>query len=283
MRSALCHGRRRALAGCSASRGAADLRHRRDELAAAPHRTAPSSGHVLRRCCWPASCVDGSWSASLALGEPFCRHWPQTLDNECTRQIRDAMRMGMTIEEYCGITRHKLWWLRSCRALLRVSEHNCVRRHCGLVFRSPNDRAIAHRLFACDQHWMAAGAPEDALARLREQLLAGTYQPSMVDGSRSRKSGGGYESSASDRRRSVSSSSDPAGLGRDSPRPSRSTSYGFRRDAAPTTQSWQAQRYVNEGRRIVVDVDLEKFFDRVNHDVLMGRLAKRIADNDCSG
>jgi RNA-directed DNA polymerase len=39
-----------------------------------------------------------------------------------------------------------------------------------------------------------------------------------------------------------------------------------------------AKRYVEEGRRIVVDVDLEKFFDRVNHDVLMGRLAKRIPD-----
>ena len=35
---------------------------------------------------------------------------------------------------------------------------------------------------------------------------------------------------------------------------------------------------MQEGRRLVVDVDLEKFFDRVNHDVLMGRLAKRIAD-----
>jgi RNA-directed DNA polymerase len=40
----------------------------------------------------------------------------------------------------------------------------------------------------------------------------------------------------------------------------------------------KAQRYVEEGRRYVVDADLEKFFDRVNHDVLMGRLAKRIED-----
>jgi hypothetical protein len=39
-----------------------------------------------------------------------------------------------------------------------------------------------------------------------------------------------------------------------------------------------AQASVEEGRRYVVDVDLEKFFDRGNHDVLMGRLAKRIAD-----
>ena len=39
-----------------------------------------------------------------------------------------------------------------------------------------------------------------------------------------------------------------------------------------------AQAYVQEGRSFVVDIDLEKFFDRVNHDMLMGGLAKRIAD-----
>jgi group II intron reverse transcriptase/maturase len=38
-----------------------------------------------------------------------------------------------------------------------------------------------------------------------------------------------------------------------------------------------AQRYIQEGRRIPVDVDLEQFFDRVNHDLLMGKLAARIA------
>jgi RNA-directed DNA polymerase len=40
----------------------------------------------------------------------------------------------------------------------------------------------------------------------------------------------------------------------------------------------EAQQYVQAGYRVVVDVDLEKFFDRVNHDILMDRLAKRIAD-----
>ncbi|MCP5023346.1 MAG: group II intron reverse transcriptase/maturase, partial [bacterium] len=35
---------------------------------------------------------------------------------------------------------------------------------------------------------------------------------------------------------------------------------------------------MQEGLKLVVDVDLEKFFDRVDHDVLMGKLAKRIAD-----
>jgi RNA-directed DNA polymerase len=55
-------------------------------------------------------------------------------------------------------------------------------------------------------------------------------------------------------------------------------SYGFRPRRSAQQAIAKAQAYVEEGRRYVVDVDLEKFFDRVNHDVLMGRLAKRIAD-----
>ena len=35
---------------------------------------------------------------------------------------------------------------------------------------------------------------------------------------------------------------------------------------------------MESGRRVVVDVDLEKFFDRVNHDILIDRLSKRIED-----
>jgi RNA-directed DNA polymerase len=55
-------------------------------------------------------------------------------------------------------------------------------------------------------------------------------------------------------------------------------SYGFRpgRSAAQAVQ--QAQAYIGEGRRWVVDLDLEKFFDRVNHDVLMSRVARRVRD-----
>src|SRR5450432_3554162 len=55
-------------------------------------------------------------------------------------------------------------------------------------------------------------------------------------------------------------------------------SYGFRPKRRAHAAVVQAQRFIQDGRRIVVDVDLEQFFDRVNHDVLMGKLAKRIGD-----
>lgn len=40
----------------------------------------------------------------------------------------------------------------------------------------------------------------------------------------------------------------------------------------------RGQAYIASGYAVVVDIDLEKFFDRVNHDVLMGLIAKRVAD-----
>lgn len=55
-------------------------------------------------------------------------------------------------------------------------------------------------------------------------------------------------------------------------------SFGFRPGRGAHDAVRQAQRYVQDGYRVVVDVDLEKFFDRVNHDVLMHRLAKHIDD-----
>ncbi|MDO9242774.1 MAG: group II intron reverse transcriptase/maturase [Rhodocyclaceae bacterium] len=56
------------------------------------------------------------------------------------------------------------------------------------------------------------------------------------------------------------------------------SSYGFRpgRNAHQAVKA--AKQYVAEGRRIVVDMDLEKFFDRVNHDLLMQKLSKKIDD-----
>jgi RNA-directed DNA polymerase len=56
------------------------------------------------------------------------------------------------------------------------------------------------------------------------------------------------------------------------------SSYGFRPGRSAHDALKAGAEYVAEGRVIVVDLDLEKFFDRVNHDVLMNRLARRIGD-----
>jgi RNA-directed DNA polymerase len=56
------------------------------------------------------------------------------------------------------------------------------------------------------------------------------------------------------------------------------SSYGFRPNRSAHQAVAKAQEYLAEGNCWVVDIDLEKFFDRVNHDKLMGQVAKRVAD-----
>ena len=114
---------------------------------------------------------------------------------------------------------------------------------------------------------------------LRAQLLAGTYQPRPVRRQPIPKRGGGVRElgipCALDRfiQQAILQVLQP----RFDPTFSEH-SYGFRPGRRAHDAVRAAQRYIQEGRRWVVDVDLEKFFDRVNHDVLMGRLAKRIGD-----
>jgi RNA-directed DNA polymerase len=55
-------------------------------------------------------------------------------------------------------------------------------------------------------------------------------------------------------------------------------SYGFRPGRSAYQAVTQAQQYIAEGYRWVVDLDLEKFFDRVNHDKLMAKIAERVRD-----
>jgi RNA-directed DNA polymerase len=56
------------------------------------------------------------------------------------------------------------------------------------------------------------------------------------------------------------------------------SSYGYRPKRSAQQAVEAARRYVVEGRRWVVDIDLEKFFDRVNHDILMARVARKVKD-----
>jgi group II intron reverse transcriptase/maturase len=119
---------------------------------------------------------------------------------------------------------------------------------------------------------------------VKAQLLAGTYQPSPVKRQPIPKSGGGMRElgipCALDRfiQQAILQVLQP----RFDPTFSEH-SYGFRPGRRAHDAVRAAQRYIQGGRRWVVDVDLEKFFDRVNHDVLMGRLAKRIGDKRLLG
>lgn len=56
------------------------------------------------------------------------------------------------------------------------------------------------------------------------------------------------------------------------------SSYGYRPGRNAQQAVEQARQYVGEGRRWVLDIDLEKFFDRVNHDILMARVARKVKD-----
>ena len=55
-------------------------------------------------------------------------------------------------------------------------------------------------------------------------------------------------------------------------------SYGFRPNRSAQQAVLRAAQYMREGKRWVVDMDLEKFFDRVNHDVLMARVRRQVQD-----
>jgi len=119
---------------------------------------------------------------------------------------------------------------------------------------------------------------------LREQLLSGTYRPQPVKRQLIPKSDGGKRElgipTVLDRfiqqalLQVLQPQFDPTFS---------EHSYGFRPGRRAHDAVCQAQKYIQAGFRWVVDVDLEKFFDRVNHDVLMGRLAKRIADRRVLG
>jgi group II intron reverse transcriptase/maturase len=114
---------------------------------------------------------------------------------------------------------------------------------------------------------------------IREQLLAGTFQPQPVRRQDIPKPGGGTRQlgipTVLDRfiqqclLQVLQPQFDPTFS---------EHSYGFRPGRSAHDAVRAAQRYIQSGRRWVADVDLAKFFDRVNHDVLMERLSRRIGD-----
>src|ERR1051325_5630410 len=120
------------------------------------------------------------------------------------------------------------------------------------------------------QHWPA----------IREQLLNGTYEPKPVRRVEIPKPDGGGV-----RKLGIPSVLDRfiqqavlQVLQRQWDRTFSDHSYGFRPGRSAHQAVAQAQQYIAEGHGWCVDLDLEKFFDRVNHDKLMGQIAKRVED-----
>jgi RNA-directed DNA polymerase len=119
------------------------------------------------------------------------------------------------------------------------------------------------------QHWPA----------IREHLLSGTYKPQPVKRKEIRKPEGGMRKlgipTVLDR--FIQQAVMQVLQGRWD-RTFSNHSYGFRPGRSAHQAVQTAQQYIADGYRWVVDLDLEKFFDRVNHDRLMARIAERISD-----
>jgi RNA-directed DNA polymerase len=115
--------------------------------------------------------------------------------------------------------------------------------------------------------------------QIREQLLAGNYQPQPVKRVEIPRPNGGIRKlgipTALDR---FIQQAIMQVLQKYWDKTFSEHSYGFRPGRRAHQAISRSQQYVEQGYRWVVDIDLEKFFDRVNHDRLMGKLAKRIPD-----
>jgi len=119
------------------------------------------------------------------------------------------------------------------------------------------------------QHWPA----------IREQLLSGTYEPKPVRRGEIPKPDGGVRKlgipTVLDR---LIQQAVMQVLQRQWDSTFSDHSYGFRPGRSAHQAVAQAQEYIAAGYGWVIDLDLEKFFDRVNHDKLMGQIAKRVED-----
>src|ERR1700691_4670999 len=160
----------------------------------------------------------------------------------------------------------------------QLMEEVCERNNCWQAYKrvkankgSPgiDGMKVGELLGYLKQHWPS----------IREQLLRGTYQPQPVRRVEIPKPDGGVRKlgipTVLDR---LIQQAVMQVLQRSWDHTFSESSYGFRPGRSAHQAVARAQQHVAAGYRWVVDLDLEKFFDRVNHDKLMSQVAKRVKD-----
>lgn len=160
----------------------------------------------------------------------------------------------------------------------RLMEEVCSRENCERAWQRVRENKGSA---GCDGMTIeqAAGYLREHWPEIREQLLRGIYKPKPVLRVEIPKPGGGMRKlgipCVVDR---VIQQALLQVLQESWDRTFSEYSYGFRPRRSAKQAVAQAQAYIAEGYNWVVDIDLEKFFDRVNHDRLMARVAERVKD-----
>ena len=158
----------------------------------------------------------------------------------------------------------------------RVADEANLTMACGRVKANKGSAGVDGQTVGELSEWLGTHLPA-----LRRELLSGSYRPTLVRGVTIPKPEDGERQlgipTAKDRlvQQAILQQLEPLldpGFS--------ASSYGFRPGRSAHDALKAGSAFVEGGHDIVVDLDLEKFFDRVNHDVLMSRLARRVEDKD---